>query len=131
MSYWLDKLDEIIEQQKNEETPLTLECIPGITLTEFARRDIAVEIYSDFLQCNLWLCSNNEMATQLKKDAPEQVCYTLDELRHLISLNPDPKSLQKINSAKSVFPGSTLKAGIPYEVPEVIREDQNGEDTAT
>ena len=131
MSYWLEKIEEVIEKQIKEDTPLTVECIPGITLTEFARRDIAVEIYSDFLQCNLWLCSNNEMATQLKKDAPEQVCYTLDELRHLISLNPDPKSLQKINSAKSVFPGSTLKAGIPYEVPEVIREDQNGEDTAT
>ena len=131
MSYWIDRLDEILDQQKKEDTPLTVECIPGITLTEFARRDIAVEIYSDFLQCNIWLCSNNEMVAQIRSDDPEQVCYTAAELRHLISLNPDPKSLQKINSAKSVFPGSTLKAGIPYEVPEVIREDQNGEDTAT
>ena len=76
MSYWLDKIEEIIEQQKKEETPLTIESIPGITLAEFARRDIAVEIYSEFLQCKIWLCSNDEIATQLKMDAPEQVCYT-------------------------------------------------------
>ncbi len=102
MSYWLDKIEEVIEKQIKEETPLTLECIPGITLAEFARRDIAVEIYSEFLQCKIWLCSNDEIATQLKKDAPEQVCYTLDEIRSLLTLNPSPESLKKIHEAKTV-----------------------------
>ncbi len=112
MSYWLDRLDEIIEQQEKEETPLTVESIPGITLAEFARRDIAVEIYSDFLQCNLWLCSNNEMAAQIRRDAPEQVCYTLEELKCLLQLKPSPDSLIKIHEAKTSFPGSTIKDSV-------------------
>ena len=110
MSYWLDRLDEIIEQQEKEETPLTLECIPGISLSEFARRDIAVEISSEFLGSNLWLCSNNEMEAQIRQDAPEQVCYTLEEIRSLLSLNPNPDSLKKIHAAKSIFSDSTLKS---------------------
>jgi len=117
MSYWLDRLDEIIEQQEKEETPLTVESIPGITLAEFARRTIAVEIYSDFLQCNLWLCSNNEMAAQIRRDAPEQICYTLDEIRSLLTLNPSPESLKKIHEAKLVFPNSNLK--------EIIQDKDN------
>ena len=121
MSYWLDKIEEIIEQQRKEETPLSVECVPGITLVEFARRDIAVEIYSDFLQCNIWLCSNNEMVAQIRSDDPEQLCYTTHELRELVKLNPGSEDLKKIHDAKRVFPGSTLKEGIPYEVPEVIK----------
>jgi len=109
MSYWIDRVDEILDQQKKEETPLTVESIPGITLAEFARRDIAVEIYSEFLQCDIWLCSNDEIASQLKKDASEQACYTLKELRHLLTLNPSPESLKKIHEAKIVFPNSKLK----------------------
>lgn len=121
MSYWLDKLDELIEQEKKEETPTTLENIPGITLAEFARRNMAVEIYSELLGCNIWLCSNKEMAAQVKKDDPETVTYTTHELRELVKLNPDPEGLKKIHDAKRVFPGSTLKEGIPYEVPEDIK----------
>jgi len=109
MSYWLDRFDEIIEQQNKEATPLTVECIPGITLTEFARRDIAVEIYSDILGCNLWLCSNNEMVTQIRRDDPEKICYTLKELQHLLTLNPSPKSLKTIHEVKTIYPGSTVK----------------------
>ena len=117
MSYWLDKIDEILEQQKKEEKSLTVESIPCITLAEFARRDIAVEIYSEFLQCDIWLCSNDEIASQLKKDAPEQVCYTLDEIRSLLTLNPSPESLKKIHEAKIVFPNSKLK--------EIIQDKDN------
>ena len=117
MSYWLDRFEEIIEQQKKEETPLTVESIPSITLAEFARRDIAVEIYSEYLGSNLWLCSNNEMAEQIKRDAPEQVCYTLDEIRSLLTLNPSPESLKKIHEAKLVFPNSNLK--------EIIQDKDN------
>ncbi|MFI5324420.1 MAG: hypothetical protein ACHQ6U_13050 [Thermodesulfobacteriota bacterium] len=108
MSYWVDKIDALIEQQKREETPLTLECIPNITLFEFARRDIAVEIYSEVLNCNIWLCSNEKMVTQIMEDAPGAVCYTANELRHLLSLNPSPESLRRINDAKGTFSGSSI-----------------------
>ena len=121
---------EIVEQLNKEETKRAVD-IPGIRLSDFERRGLAVEIYSEPLGCNLWLCSNKEMGSRVKRDDPDAVCYTTHELRELIKLNPGPEGLNKIHSTKSVFPGSTLKSVTPYEVPEVIREDQKGEDTAT
>lgn len=108
MSYWVEKFDAIADRLKNEETPASVEGISGIALTEFARRDIAVEIYSEVLGCNIWFCSNDKIATQIRKDSQGQVCYTVEELRHLISLNPGPESLIKIHEAKRIFPKGKL-----------------------
>lgn len=126
MSYWLNKLDEIIEEQKykpieekkeklinqkkaEEAAIISLERIPGMTLAEFARRDLAVEIYSEVLESNIWLCSNNEIMAQIKDEAPGQVCYIVEELRHLIRLGPSPESLKKIHEAKAIYPNSFIK----------------------
>lgn len=109
MSYWVEKLNEIEKQLKEQETALTAECLPGIKLSEFERRDIAVEIYSEVLGCELWLCSNKYIAAQIREDAPGAVCYTVKELRHLLGLNPSPESLKTIHEAKAVFPGSTIE----------------------
>ena len=125
MGYWLNKLDSITEQKKGVDNQLTLEEIPGITLSEFARRDMAVEIFSEFLQCNIWLCSNDGMAAQIMKDAPGSFCYTVDELRHLISLDPGPESLRKIHEAKIMNPGSIIKKSVPKidtGLPEELHE---------
>jgi len=108
MSYWVNKLDELIERQKNAEIPLTIESISDITLSEFARREIAVEIYSEYLDCTLWLCSNSEMANQLRRDDPDKTCYTLEEIKHLLSLNPSIESLKQIHEAKVTFPSSKI-----------------------
>lgn len=80
-----------------------------IRLSEFERRDIAVEIYSEVLDVNLWLCSNDKIAAQIRKDAPEQVCYTADELRHLLNLNPSSRGLIKIHEVKNIFDGHLIK----------------------
>lgn|GEM_PF-1784961 len=104
--------------------------VEQLRLSEFERRDLAVEIYSEVLGCTVWLCSNKEMASQVKRDDPE-ACYTTHELRELVKLNLHSEDLKKIHDAKRVFPGSSLKAAIPYEVPEIIRQDQNGEDAST
>jgi len=109
MSYWLDKIDKIIEQQQEEESPLTIESIPDITLKEFSKRDIAVEIYSGVLNCNVWLCSNSGMLKKIRRGSPNENCYTIEEMKHLISISPNPKSLKEINNAKSIFPDSTIK----------------------
>lgn len=85
-----------------------LDHILQLRLSELARRDIAMKIYSEILNCELWLCSNNDMAAQLKQDDAETVIYTVDELRRLIKLNPDPEELKAIHNIKSVFPASTI-----------------------
>ena len=105
---------KVIQARLNKE-------VEKLKLSEFERRDIAVEIYSEVLGCTVWLCSNQEMAAQVKKDDPEAITYTTHELRELVKLNPGSEDLKKIHDAKRVFPGSTLKEGIPYEVPEVIK----------
>lgn len=109
MSYWLDKFEAIIDEQKQKETELSIEEIPSITLAEFARRDMAVEIYSELLNCKLWLCSNDEMTVQIKRDAPGAVCYTVSELRELIRLKPGLESLRSVHDIKVIFPCSTIK----------------------
>jgi hypothetical protein len=48
------------------------------------------------------------MIAQVKQDDPGAVTYTVDEMRELIRLNPDPESLQAINNTKSVFGNSRL-----------------------
>ncbi len=122
MCNWVEKLEKIEARLEKEQTALTAECLPGIKFSEFARRDIAVLIYSEFLGCELWLCSNNKMAAQIKQDAPEQVCYTADELRHLISLDPGPESLKKIHEAKTVYLGSTLTEAVGNQDTEGSEE---------
>lgn len=108
MSYWGKKLEKLINEQNEQETTLTPEMLPALTLTEFARRNIAIEIYSEVLGCNLWLCSNNEMKAQIVRDAPGQVYYTAKELRNLVKLDLSPKDLMKIHEAKEIFSNSRL-----------------------
>jgi len=108
MSYWLDKLNEIVEKQRVEYVPKTLDKISGITLTEFSKRDLAYEIYSDVLVCKLWFCSNAKIAAQIKQDDPNAITYTAKELRQVINLKPSPKELNAINDAKLVFPNSSI-----------------------
>lgn len=98
----------IRDKVKSLQTRLKKE-VEQLKLSEFARRDMAVEIYSEVLGCNLWLCSNDEMAAQIKEDVPRAVCYTCEELRQLVSLNPDPESLKKIHDAKAFMPNSKIK----------------------
>ena len=117
----LDKLNAAEAELKGKETPATVVDIPRVTLSAFERRDLAVEIYCEALGCTVWLCSNKEMASQVKRDDPEAVCYTTHELRELVKLNPGSEDLKKIHDAKSIFPGSTLKERIQSEVPEVIK----------
>lgn len=125
MGYWLNKLDAInelhqeaiSESQEQRDIMSPFERISSITLAEFAKRNLAVEIYSELLRCNLWLCSNDEMASQIREDTPGAVCYTVSELRHLIKLKPDPVSLKAIHEAKVMNPGSEIK--------EVVMNDDN------
>jgi len=109
MGYWLNKLDAITDLQMQKEIESPFEGIHRITLAKFARRDMAVEIYSELLKCNLWFCSNDEMATQIKEDAPGAVCYTVSELRYLLKLMPCPESLKAIHEVKIKNPGSVIK----------------------
>ena len=44
---------------------LTLDQIPYLKFSELRRRNIAIQIFSEVLDCEVWLCSNEGMATQV------------------------------------------------------------------
>ncbi len=82
--------------------------IERMKLSELKDRDMAIQIYSEVLCCNLWLCSNNGMAAKIRGDDPEAVTYTVGELREIINLKPNPEDLKAIHNAKLVFPNSKI-----------------------
>ena len=110
MGRLLDRLHKKIEEQKNQTLSPDPEAITQITLAEFALRNIAVEIYSEVLGCVLWLCSDEEMKSQVMRDAPGQVCYTVRELRNLLKLDPPPEDIKKIHECKKIFSNSTIRS---------------------
>jgi len=49
------------------------------------------------------------MVDQIQNDDPGAVCYTADELKRLVELNPSKDFLKKIHDTKTVFNESNLK----------------------
>ena len=102
----------ILKKQDHEfearNKPQTVEDVCGISINEFKKRKIAFEIFSDVLNENIWICSDEEMAKQILEDDPTAVCYTPDELQKLIELGPSEDLLKKIHNTKSVFDNSRI-----------------------
>jgi len=97
-----------LEKIEAEKKPISLDSINGIELSEFKRRSIGVQIFSEVLNENVWFCSDKKIADQIQKDDPGAVCYRADELSKLIDLDPSKEFLNKVHNAKSVFKNSTL-----------------------
>lgn len=101
--------DTILKKQNHEFEPeITIINFPKLLLSEFKKCNMAVEVYSEFLDEKIWFCSNTDMAKQIKEDDPSAVCYTTDELQKLIELNPSKEFLQKIHETKKVFNPSRI-----------------------
>jgi len=77
--------------------------VEGLSLSDFEKADMSVEIFSEILGRIIWLCSDWEMARQIRADDPDAICYTANELKEIIRLNPSPEFLQLISEGKEVF----------------------------
>jgi hypothetical protein len=110
---------QILEKRNSTEKDDNL---PQLTLDEFAKRNIAIEMFSEILGSNVWLCSNEEMANQIKRDIPDAVCYTSDELRDLLNLYPTPEDIRKLNLVKGQFNNSKIIFSIITPKSQNIRE---------
>jgi len=103
----------ILKKQDHEfegrNKPLSVEDVCGFSIDEFKKRNIAVEIYSEILNENIWFCSNEGMVKQILEDDPTAICYTSDELQKLIKRDPSKDFLRKIHDTKAVFNYSKLK----------------------
>jgi len=82
--------------------------VPEISLTEVARCNIALKIYSSVLNCHVWFCPDEQMVEEILEDDPAAITYTVDEIMNLTKLNPSPEQLRRIHDAKEVFTGSKL-----------------------
>lgn len=109
MSY-LKKIDEFLEKNKDtkKEDSYSLDHLLQLRLSELAKREIGIKIYSDILQCDVWLCSNEKIAMKIRYDDSEAITYTVREMKELVKMNPSPEDLKRIQNAKKVFPGSKI-----------------------
>ena len=103
----LEERLKVLEGGLTETTP-TLDQVSLWTLSQLAKRNMAIEIYSEILDREVWLCSNELMVLQVKEDYPDAVTYTVDEMRELIRLNPTPEDIKRIYDAKSVLERSRI-----------------------
>ncbi len=107
-SIWDQLLNDKQEAQKEViETP---DFYTNLSLSEIKKRDIAYQIYSEYVDDTFWICSNEKMVKQIKIDDPESVVYHIDEIVRINKLKPDIKSLKSIHYAKKVFGQSKLVA---------------------
>ncbi len=102
----------ILKKQDHEfeagNKPPSVEDVCGFSIDEFKKRKIGIEIYSEILNENIWLCSNKEMVDQISEDDRTAICYTIGELQKLIELNPSKDFLKKVHDVKSVFEDSRI-----------------------
>lgn len=82
-----------------------LDHILQLRLSELAKRNIAVKVYSDILGCDVWICGNATMALQVREDDSKAITYTVAEMRRIIRLNPTPEDIKNIHDAKMIFTG--------------------------
>ncbi|NIP37468.1 MAG: hypothetical protein GWM89_00060 [Candidatus Dadabacteria bacterium] len=93
---------------KSYQDKIDIDMIPNISLADFKKRNMGVLVYSEFLQDEVWFCSNDDMAKKIKNDDNDATTYTADELLEMIKLNPSPEGLKSIHEAKKCFKNSKI-----------------------
>ncbi len=105
-SIWDQLLKDDNEDQKEDiETP---DFYINLSLSEIKKRDIAFQIYSEYVDDTFWICSNEKMVEQINIDDPESVVYHIDEIVRINKLKPDIKSLKSIHETKTIFRNSKV-----------------------
>ena len=118
-SIWDQLLSDQLEEKYNTNNKEKVDEIPdkntthfytNLTLYEIKKRDIAFQIYSEYVDDTFWICSNYKMVKQMKIDDPESVVYHIDEIVKINKLKPDIKGLKNIHDAKKKFRNSKVIA---------------------
>jgi len=111
---YLELLESVSNRIQKEESLvdklITEDLLPTISLNEFRKRKISALVYSEYLQDEIWFCSEDEIANQIKNDDPNAVTYTVSELIEIEKLKPDIKALKNIHQTKKCFKNSTVVA---------------------
>jgi len=77
------------------------------TIDAFPRVNMAIKVFSETLQENLYLVSNEGMQKYVSGE--KLVSYLPHEIEHLIKLQATPDVIKKIHKAKELFVGSEIE----------------------
>jgi len=101
--------DEKIEKNEDQKEVIkTHDFDINLSLSEIKKRDIAYQIYSEYVDDKFWICSNYKMVEKIKKDDPNSAIYHIDEIVRINKLKPDIKGLKSIHEAKKCFKNSKV-----------------------
>jgi len=103
--------DQLLKDKKEDQKEVikTHDFYTNLSLPEIKKRDIAYQIYSEYVDDTFWICSNDSMVEKIRKDDPESVVYHIDEIVRINKLRPDIKGLKSIHDAKKEFPKSNIR----------------------
>ncbi len=95
---YLDKLEKFIANEKEKKNlsdnpNITTDYALKMRFSELAKSKTDSRVYSDVLQCEIWLCIDKEAAAQIEQDDPEAICYTLAEVKEILGRNPNLEDL--------------------------------------
>ncbi|MCH7517853.1 MAG: hypothetical protein IH964_02345 [Candidatus Dadabacteria bacterium] len=90
----------MLDYKIKPEGPFTLFDIVDIAKSEFSKGDMALGLYTEIINSFFWLCSNQDVAAQIKKDYSFAITFTLDEM---IKFLKDVPRVKKINSRAMNF----------------------------
>jgi len=109
---YLELLESLSRNTKikdySDKEEIALDLLPNISLAEFKKRNMGVLVYSKYLDDEIWFCSNDKIANQIKSDDPDATTYTVDELINILRLETDVESLKSIHEAKKCFRNSKV-----------------------
>jgi len=99
----------VIDEKTADKTEdKSIEFYSRLSLSEIKKRDIAYQIYSEYVDDTFWICSNDSMVEKIRKDDPECVVYHIDEILKINKLKPNIKGLKSIHDAKKCFKNSKV-----------------------
>ncbi len=74
-----------------------------LPLKKLKELNIALQVESEVLNDTFWICSNDKMSEQVKKDDPDSVVYHIDEIGEILKSEPDKENLLSTHEAKKFF----------------------------
>ena len=112
---YLEKAREHIQKSNAENEIVTQEYkanflpLSEMKIQDFAKRNLAFQIYSKTLNEEIWFCSNKSMENKIRNDDPDSTCYTADELLEIIKLDLTKERLKKLHDLKKTFRGRVVQ----------------------
>lgn len=79
-----------------------------LKLSDLVNKEIAIKVHSEVLNCDVWFCGTEKIASLVKEEDPQAVIYSIKELIKLLELEPDVEEIRAIHNIKAIFPSSKI-----------------------